>query len=63
MFVEGGGGWQPSPWRPPQRPRRMTKREESVILWLVAVNLLLLVVAPIGGATIVEAVIAAFAGR
>lgn len=63
MFVEGGGGWKPAPWQPPRRPRRMTEREESVLLWLVALNLVMLLVAPIGGATIVEAVVAAFSGR
>ena len=63
MFVEGGGGWKPPPWQPPPRKPRMTKRQEAVFLWLVAINLMLLLVAPIGGATIVQAVIAACSGR
>ena len=59
MFVEGGG-WRPS-WEPPPRRPRLTKRQERVLLWLVLINALLLLIAPIGGATIIEAVIAVWA--
>lgn len=58
MFVEGGGGWKPPPWRPPPRKPRMTKKQERVILWLVGVNVLFLLIAPIGGGTIVQTLIA-----
>ncbi len=62
MYLEtGGGGFRPSPWQPPRRPR-ITKRQERTILWLVGVNALLLLVAPIGGVTIIEAVIKLFGG-
>jgi len=56
MYAEGG--WKPS-WEPPPRKRQLTKRQERVFLWLIAVNMLLLLVAPIGGATIILAVLAA----
>ncbi|GJE03123.1 hypothetical protein [Methylobacterium isbiliense] len=55
MFVEGG--WKPA-WEPPPREPRLTKGQERVILWLIVVNVLLLFVAPIGGATIIHAVLA-----
>lgn len=61
MFVEGGG-WR-SHWEPPPRRPRLTRGQERIILWLVALNALLLLVAPIGGATIVQAVVALLAGR
>ncbi|GBU16556.1 MULTISPECIES: hypothetical protein [Methylobacterium] len=54
MFVEGG--WKPS-WEPPRKPR-LTKRQESVLLWIIGANLLLLLVAPIGGATVFHALLA-----
>ena len=62
MFVEEGGGWEPLPWKPPSR-RRLTDREERVIMWLIPFCVLLLLVAPIGGATVVQAVIALFGGH
>ncbi|ACL62411.1 hypothetical protein [Methylobacterium nodulans] len=54
MYVEGG--WKP-PWEPPREPR-LTQRQERVFLWLIAVNALLVFIAPIGGATIIHAVLA-----
>ncbi len=51
MFVEGG-------WKPPPRKPRLTQRQERVFVWLIAVNALLLLIAPIGGATIIHAVLA-----
>ena len=56
MFVEGG--WKPEPEPLPHRPR-LTPRQERVILWLLAANAVLLLVAPIGGATIFHAIVAA----
>jgi hypothetical protein len=55
MFVEGG--WRPSGEPPPREPR-LTAGQERVLLWLIAVNVLLLLVAPIGGATVIHAVLA-----
>ena len=63
MYVDGGSGWRPSPWQPPPRRPRISKRQERVILWLIVVNALLLLVAPVGGATVIQAVIAMSAGR
>ena len=61
MYFERGGGGPPPPWQPPRRPR-VTKKQERAILWLIGLNALLLLVAPIGGATIIEAVIKLFRG-
>ncbi|WP_407520804.1 hypothetical protein [Methylobacterium oryzisoli] len=55
MYVEGG--WKPA-WEPPPREPRLTKRQERVFLWLIVVNVVLLFVAPIGGTTIIHAVLA-----
>lgn len=60
MYAEGGG-WR-APREPAPRRPRLTRRQERIILRLVALNALLLLVAPIGGATIVQAVIALFGG-
>lgn len=61
MYLEkGGGGFHPPPWQPPRRAR-ITKRQEcAIIMWIIGVNALLLVVAPIGGVTIIEVVIELF---
>ena len=61
MYFERGGGGSPPPWQPPRRPR-VTKKQERAILWLIGLNAVLLLVAPIGGATILEALIKLFAG-
>ena len=55
MYAEGG--WEP-PWEPPPREPRLTKRQEKVLVWLIAVNVALLVIAPIGGATVIHAILA-----
>ena len=62
MFVEdGGGAWRPTPWQPPPKKPRMTKRQERVLVWLLAFNGFMLLAAPIGGASIVQALVAFFA--
>jgi hypothetical protein len=62
MYAEGGWqpGWEPSR-EPPRRPR-LSGRQERVILWLVAANLVLMLVAPIGGATLLHAAAAMLSG-
>ena len=55
MFVDEA--WRPS-GEPPLEPRP-TQRQERVFLWLIAVNALLLLIAPMAGATIIHAVLAA----
>ena len=60
MYLEtGGGGFHPPPWQPPRRAR-ITKRQERTIMWIIGVNALLLLVAPIGGVTIIEVAIKLF---
>ena len=63
MFVDGGGGWRPPPWQPPRRGPRMTKRQEKVLLWIIVFNALMLLVAPVGGVTIVQPLSALFAAH
>ena len=55
MYVDEA--WRPQGEPPPREPRP-TERQERVFLWLIAVNALLLLVAPIGGATLIHAVLA-----
>lgn len=63
MFVDFQDDWRRAgPWEP-KRPRgRLTKRQEKVIGWLVGINLLLLLVAPLGGSTLVIAIVALVRG-
>jgi hypothetical protein len=54
MFVDGGG------WREPSEPARsgkptLSKREETVLIWIILTFMLSLLIAPIGGGTIIEA--------
>ena len=52
-------------WRPiePSKPNKaVTRREEKVILWLISANAIALLVAPIGGATLIQALIAIVRG-
>ncbi|MBI3349173.1 MAG: hypothetical protein HY020_18430 [Burkholderiales bacterium] len=46
----------PPPWRPPRPKRTLTKRQEAVMLWAVGLFLLLQLLAPLGGSTVVEAI-------
>ena len=43
------------PWDPPPPKRRPTSRDETVVLYLIGFLLMLTVLAPIGGSTVVEA--------
>src|SRR3954469_14079263 len=56
MFVDEA--WRP-PGEPPPPEPRPTERQERVFLWLIAVNALLLLIAPMAGATIIHAALAA----
>ena len=51
------GGWKP-PQDPPSRKPRFTKRQEQVFVGIIAMNALFLLVAPIGGATVIHAILA-----
>ena len=55
MYAEGG--WEP-PWEPPPRKPRLTKRQERVLIGLIAFNALLLLLAPISGSTVIHAILA-----
>ena len=57
MFVEGG--WKPA-GEPPRKPR-LSKGEELTLLWVLGVFAVLMLIAPLGGATLIEAAIAVFA--
>lgn len=59
MFVEGG--WKRPVDPPPRRPR-LTARQQQVVVWIFAINAVLLLVAPIGGATIIGAIVALLRG-
>ena len=56
MFVDVE--WRPQGEPPPRKPRP-NERQERVFVWLIAVNALLLLIAPMAGATIIHAVLAA----
>ncbi len=52
-------------WKAPERPRHgrgLTDREERLILWLVGVNVVAMLIAPIGGASIIQALFAMIGG-
>ena len=56
MFVDVE--WRPQGEPPPREPRP-NERQERVFVWLIAVNALLVLIAPMAGATIIHAVLAA----
>ena len=59
MFVDFSNAWPPpGPWEPDKSRARLTKRQERLVAWIIGVNLLLLLVAPLGGSTVVDAVVA-----
>ena len=55
MYVDEA--WRPHGEPPPSEPRPK-ERQERVFLWLIAVNALLLLIAPVGGATVIHALLA-----
>jgi len=57
MFVGDYNQWAPPPPEEPA-PRRLTPRGERVLARLVMFNVVLLLAAPIGGATLIQAVLA-----
>jgi len=61
MFLDTRNPWPaPEPWRP-ERPRpRLTKRGEGVLGWVIGFNLLMLVIGPLAGSSVVEALVAIF---
>jgi hypothetical protein len=62
MYVDFRRQWPPPPpWRPRPVQPRVSKRGEKLIVWAIAFNLLMLLIAPIGGATLYDALIAVIA--
>ena len=62
MYLDEKNEWNPQkPARPTKRGNPLTEREETLILWVVGLNLAAILIAPIGGASVVEACIALFA--
>lgn len=49
---------QRRPWYPPRPEGRMSRRGEAVLLWLIVIFLVTVLLGPIGGSTIVQAVVA-----
>lgn len=58
MFVDLPGHWPPEDPRPEPPERRLSVREQKVLIWLLGVNVLLFLIAPIGGATLVQFLVA-----
>lgn len=55
MFVDLRDQPPPHPWQPPRRAPRLTARQEKTLAAIIGVNVVLLLVAPIGGATLLGA--------
>lgn len=55
MFVDFKDQPPPPPWQPPRRTPRLSQREQDVLGGIIGFNLLLLLLAPIGGATLISA--------
>lgn len=55
MFVDMP--WPPEDPRPDPPRRRLSGREERILVWLIGINLVLALVAPIGGATLLQVLI------
>lgn len=53
MFVDFRDTPAPPPWQPPPR---LTERQQRVVAGVIGLNLFLLLVAPIGGATLFAAI-------
>jgi hypothetical protein len=47
---------RPPPWQPRPPRRELSKRGEVALLWVVGIVLLLMLLAPIGGSTVLEAI-------
>ncbi|MEH3100705.1 hypothetical protein [Sphingomonas adhaesiva] len=60
MFVDFRDTPAPPPWQPPRPQPRLTGRQRRVMTGVIGLNLFLLLVAPIGGATIFAAIAVAF---
>jgi hypothetical protein len=58
MYLGDPNQWMP----PPADPPRGGKGQERVLGWLIGLNLVLLLLAPIGGATLLQPLLAWLSG-
>ena len=56
MFVDFRDQPPPPRWEPKPPPRRRTPRQRKTMEIVVGVNIVLLLIAPLGGATILQAI-------
>ncbi|MGE8104665.1 hypothetical protein ACQKP1_13355 [Allorhizobium sp. NPDC080224] len=53
--------YTPPPEPPPSRgPEPLTPRQQKALAWIVALNIILLFIAPIGGATVISGLLEFF---
>ncbi|WP_419896034.1 hypothetical protein [Roseomonas sp. USHLN139] len=57
MFLDLPGGGPPRPPELPPPPR-LSPQRQRLLLWIIGLNVLLLLVAPIGGATLITGLLA-----
>ncbi len=63
MYVDSRNDWPaPGPRKPPRPHSRLTKRQETVVIWIIAFNLVMLLLAPLAGVTLFDAIIALMRG-
>ncbi len=58
MFVDTRDWPPPPPWQPERPARRLTDRQARVMRNIVAFNLVMLIVGPLAGVTLLDAVAA-----
>jgi hypothetical protein len=58
MFVDFRDQMPPPRWDPEPTPRRLTPRQRRTMELVVGFNIVMLLVAPLGGATILQAITA-----
>lgn len=62
MYLDLQGYYRQQPDPPPRKPeyRQLSKREQKVLFWVLVINLGLALIAPIGGATVINALVALY---
>ncbi|MEX6505813.1 hypothetical protein [Jiella sp. M17.18] len=58
MYLDEKNEWTPA--EPSRGGRRLTAREEKLFLWLIGALALMLLIAPLGGASVLQAIAALF---